>query len=245
MDEPATPFEYVGNELELFAGAVNWKNYFRAHLVPFIGRQVLEVGAGVGGTTRVLCSGNHDRWVCLEPDASLLTSIEADIETGALPACCQIAQGILPTPLISQESFDTILYIDVLEHIEDDLGELQQALTYLKPGGHVIVLSPAHNWLFSPFDTALGHFRRYSKTMLRRLTPPTADLVHMIYLDSVGLFASLANRLLLKQRHPTQAQIEFWDRRMVPVSQVLDPLLGRSLGKSVVAVWRKKVGGRP
>ena len=79
-------FTYVGSELDLFSEAKNWKSYFRDQLSPYLGEDVLEVGAGLGGTTRVLCRGDERHWVCLEPDASLAARLERDIRSGSLPA---------------------------------------------------------------------------------------------------------------------------------------------------------------
>ncbi len=62
----------------------------------------------------------------------------------------------------------------------------------------------------------------------------------MIYLDSVGAFASLGNRVVLRQSMPTLKQILLWDGRMVPLSKVFDSLLGYRAGKSVLGIWRKK-----
>src|SRR6185503_3856669 len=129
----------------------------------------------------------------------------------------------------AQPSFDTILYIDVLEHIEDDRRELERAACRLKPGGRIIVLSPAHGWLYSPFDKAIGHCRRYTTTMLRELTPPALRIEKAFYLDSVGLLASSANRLLLKQSMPRPKQLKVWDKLMVPCSRLLDPITGHRL----------------
>lgn len=139
------------------------------------------------------------------------------------------------------ELFDTIIYADVLEHIEDDRGELERAARHLAPGGHIIVLSPAHQWLFTPFDTAIGHFRRYDRRSLGAVRPPGTEQVRLFYLDSVGVLASAANRFLLGSAHPTRAQIQTWDRLMVPASRLIDPLFGRNLGKSIIGVWRRAV----
>jgi hypothetical protein len=110
----------------------------------------------------------------------------------------------------------------------------------LRPGGRVLVLSPAHQWLFSEFDRAIGHFRRYTRGALRAITPAGATVERLIYLDSVGLLASLGNRLLLKKSMPTARQIGIWDGMMVPLSRALDLVLLHSVGKSVLAVWKKQ-----
>jgi SAM-dependent methyltransferase len=233
---------YIGSELELFANAAIWKAYVRRRIMPFLGADVLEVGAGLGGTTRMLCRGDHCRWVCLEPDPMLARQIEQAICEGELPPCCSQIVGTLDQ-IEALPAFDTLLYMDVLEHIEDDRGELARAAGMLSPGGHVIALSPAHNGLFTPFDKVIGHYRRYTRATLRALTPPTLKPVRIEYLDSVGLLASLANRLMLRQSMPTASQIAVWDKGMVRVSKLLDPLLGYNLGKSVLGVWKRVPAG--
>ena len=234
-------FSYIGGELDLFAAAVRWKAYFAKHLRPFIGSRVLEVGAGNGGTTKLLCDGSQQRWVCLEPDGSLANKVRQRIAAGVLPACCSAEVGTVETILEREPAggFDTLIYIDVLEHIEDDAAEVRRAADALAPGGHLLALSPAQPWLFSPFDAEIGHFRRYTKKSFAALAPPGLSAVKLVYLDSVGMFASLANRLLLKSSMPGKKQIATWDRLMVPLSRLVDPLLRHATGKSVVAVWRK------
>lgn len=231
-------FSYVGNELEIFARAINWKRYFGALISPFLGDRVLEVGAGMGATTRVLSRGRGGRWVCLEPDPQLISGLEEAIQDGRLPSICSARLGTL-TSLKPQEVFDSILYVDVLEHIQGDRAELELARAHLAPAGTLIVLSPAHEWLRTSFDQAIGHHRRYSKASLADIGPQGAALVKLLYLDSAGTLLSLANRALLRQSMPTAGQIECWDRWIVPISRRVDPLTGYGLGKSVLAVWRR------
>ncbi len=230
-------FSYGGGELELFRRAENWKRYFAAQLEGFLVGDVIEVGAGVGGTTHALCNSRVRSWTALEPDRQAARQIEALLAERPLAAPSRIVVGGV-TALPADAVFDAAVYADVLEHIEDDREELLRCACRLRPGGALCVLSPAHAWLFSPFDAAIGHHRRYSRASLARLTPAGASLVLLRYLDSAGLFASLGNRLLLRQSLPTERQILFWDRRLVPLSRGLDPLTGYRLGKSVLAVWR-------
>src|SRR5262249_35771770 len=92
---------------------------------------------------------------------------------------------------------------------------------------------------YTPFDQAVGHCRRYTKASLAALTPQNTEILRLIYLDVMGLVASLGNRFLLKRSMPTAGQIVIWDRLMVPLSRMVDPLLGYSVGKSVLAIWQK------
>lgn len=225
---------YVGGELELFAQAANWKRYWTGLVRPLLGGDVLEVGAGIGANTAQLRPAGR-RWVCLEPDPALAARIPA-----AVPDCEVVVGTIEALP--PAPAFDAALYLDVLEHIEDDHQELVRARERLRPGGRLIVLAPAHGWLFSPFDAAVGHHRRYDRRRLLAASPPDVELERACYLDSVGMLASIANRAMLRQALPTAAQIATWDRLLVPCSRWLDPLTGGRLGKSILVVW--KVPGR-
>jgi hypothetical protein len=140
-----------------------------------------------------------------------------------------------------EEHFDSILYIDVLEHIEDDKGELRRAERHLAPGGYLVVLCPAFQVLFSEMDRALGHFRRYTKETLAAVFPTTLQPVELFYLDSLGMIASLANKFLLRQGAPNEGQVKFWDGRIIPISRVLDRLLFHRIGRSVIVVYRRSV----
>jgi hypothetical protein len=229
---------YVGNELEMFQYASVWKNYFGKFLKPYLIGNVLEVGAGLGGTTKHLCNGSQRSWTCLEPDPVLFHQLERKIQLKQLPACCVIVKGVLKD-LAANEKFDTIMYIDVIEHIEHDKAELFSAQEHLTTGGYLIVLVPAHQFVFSPFDKSVGHYRRYNKQMLIKAAPPELTLKKMIYLDSMGLMASIMNKYFLKQNYPTLKQINMWDKTLVRISKITDMLIGYQTGKTLVAVWQK------
>jgi SAM-dependent methyltransferase len=201
---------------------------------------VLEVGAGIGGNLpplAVAAAGRTRRWVALEPDAELAATAAARLAAGEMPAGVDVRVGTLAT-LGQDQRFDTILYLDVLEHIERDADELVAAARHLLPGGHLVVLVPAHAWLYSPFDAAIGHHRRYGRRSLQAVAPAGLERVELRYLDSVGMAGSMLNRFVLKQDYPTARQVAVWDRWMIAASRIADPLLGFRLGKSLLGVWR-------
>jgi SAM-dependent methyltransferase len=136
------------------------------------------------------------------------------------------------------DRFDTAIYIDVLEHIEDDRAELSAVAKHIRPGGHIIVLSPAFQALYSPFDEAIGHYRRYSRSSLLRCAPPGFSLMRVEYLDSLGAILSFGNRTLLRRHYPTLVQILFWDRWVVPLSRLTDRLTGFGIGRTILGVWQ-------
>jgi SAM-dependent methyltransferase len=229
-------YEYQGNELAIFEKADRWKAYWASQIRSWLSGNVLEVGAGIGANTQLLQKEEFRQWTCLEPDARLLEQIPGRLKTQRRHRMIVGTTAMLPKDYRA----DAILYIDVLEHIEHDAAELQHAAAHLNPGGALIVLSPAHQWLYSPFDVAIGHFRRYSKESLRGVAPPQLEEACVRYLDTAGIMTSFANRVLLRQSLPTQRQITTWDRWLVPVSTTVDPFLGYRVGKSVLGVWSRK-----
>jgi hypothetical protein len=229
-------YHYVGSELELFAAATNWKAYFASVLRRFVVGRVLEVGAGIGSNLSYLHNDLVTEWTALEPDADLARRIEERLARGELPGNCRLINGTIAT-VDSAALFDTILYIDVLEHILDDGAELVRARRHLATQGNLVVLSPAHQFLFTAFDAAIGHHRRYNRALMRTLTPPGCALSTCLMMDSAGLFASLANKVILSAALPSKRQIAVWDRLLVPVSRMLDRITGYSFGKTIVAVW--------
>ncbi len=221
---------YAGGELELFEKARRWKRYWRGLILPFVHGDVLEVGAGIGANTRALADLPCRRWLCLEPDPTLASRIRLPTPRH------ELVIGTI-TDLDPLRGFDTILYLDVIEHIEDDRGELARAAALLLSGGSIIVLAPAHAYLYTAFDRAIGHFRRYSAHALRAIAPAGLRECKLVYLDSCGALASLGNRFLLRSAIPTERQILAWDRLLVPCSRWLDPLLLHKAGKSLLVVW--------
>lgn len=233
--------QYLGSELDLFAMASNWKAYIRREIGPYINGHVLEVGAGIGETTRALINDRVRSWTCLEPDRELAGRIALTIKKNS----CSTSQ--MPKVIVGNidhsgcnRKYDTILYIDVLEHIENDELEISKAVQKLSPKGCLIVLAPAHQFFYSPFDAKIGHFRRYQQNRLRSIRPVATNLLRVRYLDCVGCLASLVNKLILRTDLPTPRQISTWDRLMVPLSRLFDPLLGHKIGKSIYTVWQKK-----
>jgi SAM-dependent methyltransferase len=231
---------YAGKELQFFQHASVWKKYFADFIKPYLHGKVLEVGAGIGGTTTFLSDGKQQRWICLEPDRHLFEILQSRIINQELPSACIAVNGTIDH-LNTIEKFDAILYIDVLEHIDDDATELAKAAALLADEGHLIILSPAHESVYSAFDKSIGHYRRYSKQSLNSVAPSSLVQKKLKYLDSIGLLASLMNKYMLHQSLPSVKQIKIWDRCMIPISKVSDFITGYSIGRSILGVWQNKL----
>ena len=218
--------------LRTFQQAQNWKKYFITFLSPYLKGDLCEVGAGRADNFPYLHVPGVQSLVGLEPDERLAQAASLNLQNNQQIICGSWEK-------IPEQEFDGIIYLDVLEHIENDQQELNRALSHLRPGGHLMILVPAHQFLYTPFDKKIGHYRRYNKKMLNGVIPKALTCQCLRYLDSVGVAASMANRLLLKTADPTPKQIAIWDKLMIPCSRLLDPLLGHQFGKSLLGIWAK------
>lgn len=229
--------DYVGDELELFKNATNWKNYFSKKIGEYIQGDVLEVGSGIGINTKYMfnTSVNVTSWTLVEPDTILASQIEANTENINLPKK-KIINGTIQS--VGNKKFDTIIYIDVLEHIEDSRKEIELIKAHLKSNGHAIILVPAFNFMYNAFDKQIGHYRRYDKKLLKDELNYQLPIVELFYLDSIGFFASLLNKYILKKELPSTKNIWVWDKIMIPLSKISDICFFRSFGKSLIGIFK-------
>lgn len=234
----STATAYIGNELELFQHARNWKTYFSAFFRPYVKGRVGEIGAGMGANVPFFMNPAVTKYVCIEPDPKLADAIGQKIELNVLPKHCTVKAGFLEDSVTNE--YDTILYIDVLEHIYEDKKEIEKAANALKPGGHLCILVPANPADYTDFDKAIGHYRRYTKQTLIESVAPALQIQWCRYLDSFGSAASKVNRFFLKQSQPKLSQVLFWDRWLVPASRSADKLTGYRFGKSLLLVAKKR-----
>ena len=232
-DRPGrTAFAYTGvDNLETMAAAVNY-NAFLAALVAVElkpGDDILDFGAGIGTFALQFAAAGH-RVVCVEPDPGLRTRLSAAgmRSHAALDA-------------IAPNSLDVVYAIDVLEHIEDDLGTLRQLRDRLKPGGKLLVYVPAFNCLYSSMDRKVGHVRRYRRAGLAAaLTKAGLRIERIAYRDSLGFLASLAFKLVGSGDGTiNERALVAYDRWAFPLSRRLDRVTGRWFGKNLWAIARR------
>ncbi len=228
--------KYIGEELDLFQHARNWKGYYAGMFQPYVRGRVLDAGCGMGVNSNYLMNPHVTSYAFLEPDGRLLAQVK-DHAGVCEQATTELIQGT--TTDLRGRQFDTILYLDVIEHIEDSKAEVRRAYDLLAPGGHLLILVPAFNYLYSDFDKAIGHFRRYDKGILTNELPPELERITTRYLDSLGMLMSLGNKWFLKQSEPKLAQILFWDRNVVPLSRLADKVFFHGFGRSLLSVSRK------
>jgi SAM-dependent methyltransferase len=202
------------------------------HLTP--GARVLEFGAGIGSLAQIWRKEKGIGPLCLEIDSNLQGIIQ-----GRGFECYASLESI-------EGQFDLIYSSNVLEHIEDDRKALGQLYQKLKPGGILALYLPAFQCLYSDFDAAIGHYRRYQKRdLINKLKDANFTIEKCEYADSIGFFAWLTTKLNGQHQNPSKdsgAQLKFYDQYIFPLSRALDGLgLRYVLGKNLLAIVQKPV----
>ncbi len=224
-------FRYIGEELTAFQHANRWKNYWSSVISDHVSRDfsVVEIGAGIGSNCRVI-EKHFAYYVGLEPDANLV-----DIAKKAFPEK-KFVVGTVDT-FQEFEARSLVLYIDVLEHIENDAVELEKSSKRMSHGSFLGILVPAHMQLYSKFDKRIGHFRRYSIESLRMVLPKGFSVIYCEELDSVGFLLAKISKKIGGIEKISPLQVRIWDL-MVPISRLLDKL-EFTRGKSILLIAHK------
>lgn len=225
---------YTGSDnLEVMAAAVNYNNFLLTLILDHVrpGIKVLDIGAGIGTFAMRLNSAGYDV-LCFEPDSKQSEIIKSN----GLPVMRSLDE-------IETASLDFIYSLNVLEHIEDDLGALRRWYSLLKPGGRMLVYVPAFQLLYSSMDKKVGHFRRYNKNeLIEKSTTAGFKVVSAEYADSIGFFASIAYKFLNNGSGDINPRsLMFYDHYLFPLSEVLDLVMHPVIGKNVFLIVEREL----
>jgi len=223
--------KYNGFELDIFDAAKKFRKYQIHLLKRYIKDPFLEVGPGKGGLVN-LYEKFTNNITLIEPDNKLFHLLKKRFSKKNIT---------IKSHTISKEKskYKTIIYFDVLEHIEDDLNEVKLASARLKKNGRLIFNVPAHQLFYNKFDKSVGHFKRYNKKDFVIIEKNTdLKIEKLIYYDSIGLLFLILNKLFKLRDGNLKNKIYLWNMLM-PLSRIIDILTYNKLGKSLFCVFKK------
>jgi 2-polyprenyl-3-methyl-5-hydroxy-6-metoxy-1,4-benzoquinol methylase len=235
-----TSHDYAAKDLEIIEEARRYSDHVFALFQPFIGRRVLEVGAGIGTMSRKLVRA-ADMVVGIEPNANCAALLEAAmlaepkfrIERRHLEEC-SLAE-------LQRERLDTVYCVNVLEHIADDVAALKLFKDAVVAGGHVLIYVPAVQAAYGPIDAELGHHRRYSKRTLAAVFAAAGlELIRLRYANLIGLIGWMYNSHVTRARHHSIEQVRLFERFVAPWALPLERRVPPPIGSSLVAVGVKR-----
>jgi SAM-dependent methyltransferase len=205
---------------------------------PWLGHDILEVGCGIGTYTVALAKGGR-RIVSIDIEDAFIT--DATLRAKRFPnvhfVCGDITNANVLLP--GEDGFDTVILLDVLEHIEDDADLLSSLRAKLSPGGHLILKVPAMPSLYSSMDRAIGHWRRYDKNSLSEVVQRAGfEIVEMWWFNAFGIPGWWWNGRVARRQAPSEEQIANFNR-LTPLFRRLDRVLRLICGSSLIAIGRR------
>ncbi len=219
--------------------AVNYRRWIYSKVERLLGATILEVGGGIGNFTEMY------------PHSSKVVTIEPH------PECVQVLRAkfdgserveVVNADLLSYETtrrFDSVVCLNVLEHVDDDRAAIGRMAEMLAPGGRLLLMVPACKSLYGPVDRALQHYRRYGRGEVKRLILTHGLSLHRLeYMNLAGFFGWLINARLLKRAEQSPAQVAFYDRVVVPVMRRFESVIPLPIGQSLFVVAGPAGGGR-
>jgi SAM-dependent methyltransferase len=231
------PVDPAGAEtLEIMQAAPRYNRWQYTRIAPYLGRRICEAGAGIGNMSTLLLRSAPELLVLTDTDAYYRQAL-----LNRFGRHSEVVVDELTLPDASAEdrfaryALDTVVALNVIEHIAEDVAALRSIAGMLRPGGRAIILVPALQFLYGSLDRELGHQRRYTRSSLaKRMRQAGFRVEHVFYFNLVGTLGWWVNaRLRRLPRIPLQ-QLRCFDT-LVPVLRVEDrvPL---PFGQSVIAI---------
>ena len=234
---------YVGKDLEAMSFAVNYHRWILSIFEPFLGRRVVEVGAGTGSFSELLLERRLESLSLVEPSTEMYEQLCRRVDELKSVVTVKTYNDIfqqVADRIRSSEQPDSIIYVNVLEHIEDDVAELRITNNALERGGRLFIFVPALQWLHGSFDRQINHYRRYSKAELEtKCVRAGFRVIASRYFDVLGVLPWWVKYRLLQSNKMDAGAVRFYDRRVVPIARTLESRLPPPLGKNVLLIVEK------
>jgi 2-polyprenyl-3-methyl-5-hydroxy-6-metoxy-1,4-benzoquinol methylase len=234
-----TQERYAADDLETMQEARRYAAHVFGLLQPFLGARVLEVGAGIGTMTIRLVEV-ADFVLGIEPNPNCISRLQETMRNHPQFTLRSSHFEECDATELASLRFDSVICVNVLEHIADDAGALEAFKQLLVPGGRVLVFVPAVQAAYGPLDAELGHHRRYSKRTLRAAFEAAGlELIRLRYTNPIGLAGWMYNSHVSKSTAHSLSQVKLFETLVAPWALALERLLPPPIGLSLVAVGVK------
>lgn len=221
---------YQQSILESLAQVDKYNKWIVSKFERYLVKNILELGSGLGNITLKI----KDKGFNILP---------SDIDQSFLKSLRKIDKRAIYLDVlnikISKKKFDTIIAINVLEHLDDDIQSLKNIYNLLTPQGILILLIPAHQFLFGSYDRMVGHFRRYSKKDLSQKLLKTGFRIKKInYHNKLSALGWFINARLLNRKSFPKYQL-YLINLLVPLIDLIDKIIPFDFGLSIICIARK------
>ena len=225
--------------LDAISFAPRFNRWMYENIKDFCHGEILEIGSGIGNISA------HFR----EEGASIqLSDIRGNYIDILNTSFGDSAQSVLKMDISAPdfntryadliEKFDSIFALNVVEHIKDDALAIKNCRKLLKPGGQLTILVPAYQALYNSFDTALEHYRRYTKKSLNSLFTEGFKISKSRYFNAFGMLGWVVSGSILKKKTIAKSEMQLYDKLLF-IAKTIDFLCMNKIGLSVISSARK------
>ncbi len=232
---------YEGRDLEAMDFAVRYHQWILSIFRPYLGENIVEIGAGSGSFTEVLAELTPKQLTAIEPSNEmypLLDQLAKKSESPKIKTYKNFFSEVASKIKSSKPS--SAVYINVFEHIKDDRAELDLLYKTLPKGAHVCIFVPANEWLMSDFDRSIDHYRRYSKKELwQKVERAGFEVIFGRRFDAAGVLPWWIKFTLMKSKKMEPGLAKVYDNVVVPVERRVEKIVEPPVGKNVILVARR------
>ena len=235
--------EYVGKDLEAMNFAVKYHAWILDLIKPFLGRRLVEVGAGTGAFSEMLLKTSPELLALVEPSSMFksLRPIDGGLATNTKVCLYNDVFANIASDIRRKHAPDTVLYINVMEHIENDAEEFKLIHEILPLNGRAIIFVPALPLLFSEFDKQIGHYRRYRRAELKvKCKAAGLNILMLRWFDMAGILPWLIKYRLFGSLKMPSSAVNAYDRLAVPIVRPLETILRPPVGKNLLLVAERR-----
>jgi len=236
MQDDGSRFDAVGEEtLRALSEAPRFNRWLYAKVERYVGRKVLEVGAGTGNITECI---RAERVVATDRSARYLGILRRKFASDPHVTVLEFDLSGGDPSRFAPEGIDTVLCLNVLEHVEDDAACVRRMSGLLVPSGRLVLLVPYAPSLYCGIDRELGHFRRYSRNSVREVVSRNGFVVERVFLFNLfGGIGWFVRGKVFGDSRLRPGPIRAFER-LVPLFRIAE-CLGTPFGASVVCIGRK------
>lgn len=206
-------------------------------IAPYLGQRILEIGCGLGNFARHLTDREFYVGADTSPESIAHVTASYSSYSNMRFYVADVTSNRFSD--FAELNLDTVFSLNVFEHIQDDVLALRNARRVLRPGGTLILVVPAHDWLYGTIDRAIGHYRRYSKQVMARAFHELGlACIAQKYINALGALGWFVNSRVLKHEVPPSRQLRLFNG-LVPMLKRLERTVNVPFGISLMAVARK------
>lgn len=231
---------YEGTDLESMSFALNYHRWILELFAPYLGSRLVEVGAGTGSFSELILERGPESLTLVEPSREMYAILDRRARGWAARADVETRNdvfGAVAEEVGARRRPDSIIYVNVLEHVPEDEAELRAVHGALAPGGRVFIFVPAFQWLYGGFDRRVAHVRRYTRPELERKCAAAGfRILKSVYFDLAGVAPWWVKYRLLKSDSMEPGLVKLYDRCVVPFVKVAERIVPPPLGKNILLV---------